>query len=108
MHVRKNPITINEGFKCAKCKKTVKPHEGGSCRNHCPYCLYSLHVDLKVPGDRLSECEGLMRPVGIQLHKKKGARIIHVCEKCGHKTFNRAAPDDDWDMICQLSRIPQE
>ena len=107
MYKRNNPITRNEGFTCAKCGKKVKPHDGGSCRNHCNYCLYSFHVDV-VPGDRLSECEGLMKPVGIQLNKKKVTRVIHVCQKCGIKTYNRSAPDDDWDLICELSRIPQE
>ncbi len=80
----------------------------GGCRNHCPFCLYSMHVDMNVPGYRLSECEGQMKPVGIEIHKKKGTRIIHVCQKCGLKTFTRSAPDDDWDLICQLSKIPQE
>lgn len=107
MHKRKNPIKINEPFKCIKCKMDVKPHPDGSCRNHCSYCLYSLHVDLDVPGDRLSECEGFMKPVGVEVHKKKGTRIIHVCQKCGIKTYTRSASDDNWDLICELSRVPQ-
>jgi len=108
MQIRKNPITINKGFVCLKCKKRVKPSTDGSCRNHCPHCLFSLHVDLDVPGDRLSECQGLMVPVGIEINKKKGTRIIHLCQLCGFKNFNRSASDDDWDLICKLSRIPQE
>jgi hypothetical protein len=107
MHQIKNPITINEGFKCEKCKKKVGPHTEGSCRNHCPFCLYSMHMDEAIPGDRLSECHGLMAPVGIELNKKKGTRIKHICQSCGAKSTNRTAPDDDWDLICQLSRIPQ-
>lgn len=108
MQTRKNPITVNEGFTCLRCKMPVKPQEGGSCRNHCPFCLWSLHVDLNTPGDRLNECKGLMKPVGIELNKKKGTRVIHVCQLCGIKAYNRIAPDDNWDLICQLSRIPQE
>lgn len=107
MQERKNPIKKNEGFKCAQCKKKIPPHQAGGCRNHCPFCLCSMHVDEKVPGDRLSECQGLMKPVGIELNKKKGPRVIHVCQQCGIKTYNRTAPDDDWALICQLSRIPQ-
>ena len=38
---------------------------GGRHRNHCPYCLYSLHVDGRVPGDRDSECRSRMAPVGV-------------------------------------------
>ncbi|MBN1258523.1 RNHCP domain-containing protein [Candidatus Peregrinibacteria bacterium] len=103
-------IESNEGFTCKnkKCRKKVLPHTGGSCRNHCPYCLYSMHVDLDVPGDRLSECKGMMVPVTVEMNKKKGARILHVCEKCGFKTYNRVAPDDNWEKICELSRVPLE
>jgi hypothetical protein len=107
MNIRKNMIQNNKGFICKKCRKRVGKHEGGSCRNHCPFCLYSLHVDLNVPGDRQCECEGLMKPVGLQLNKKKGIRIAHVCQQCGLKSYNRTAPDDNYDLICELSRIPQ-
>jgi hypothetical protein len=48
-----------------------------------------------------------MAPVGVELNKKKGTRIVHVCKSCGHKAYNRMAPDDDWELICRLSRIPQ-
>lgn len=103
-------IDNNAGFICAneKCKKKVGPHTGGSCRNHCPFCLFSMHVDKTVPGDRLSDCGGLMVPIGLELHKKKGPRLEHMCQACGVKAFNRSAPDDNWDLICQLSRIPRE
>lgn len=106
MQKRKNFIKIDQPFKCEKCNMDVKKHPEGSCRNHCNYCLYSLHVDLNVPGDRHCECHGQMKPVGVELNKKKGTRIIHVCQKCGVKTYNRSAPDDNWDLICELSRIP--
>ena len=48
-----------------------------------------------------------MKPIGLELNKKKGTRVLHMCQKCGHKIWNRTAPDDNWDLICQLSRIPQ-
>ena len=35
---------IDEAFVCEHCGKKVEPL-GYSCRNHCPYCLYSKHVD---------------------------------------------------------------
>ncbi|MBU0727519.1 RNHCP domain-containing protein [Patescibacteria group bacterium] len=107
MHIRKNMIQNNEGFVCQKCRIKVEPHPGGSCRNHCSFCLYSLHVDLDVPGDRANECKGLMKPIGIELNKKKGTRIIHMCQECAHKSYNRTAPDDNFDLICELSKIPQ-
>jgi len=107
MHIRKNMIEANEGFTCIKCKRGVDPHHGGSCRNHCPFCLFSLHVDADVPGDRASECKGIMKPVGFEDNPKKGSRIRHECIKCGAKVWNRTAPDDNYDLICELSRIPQ-
>lgn len=100
-------IQNNEGFQCVKCKMHVEKHPGGSCRNHCPYCLCSLHVDLDVPGDRKNECKGLMKPIGVELNKKKGTRVIHMCQECGQKSYNRTAEDDNWDLICELSKVPQ-
>jgi hypothetical protein len=59
----------NESFVCQNCGTEVDLHPTGSARNHCPMCLCSLHVDDVSPGDRLSECHGLMKPIGID-HKK--------------------------------------
>ncbi len=105
-HIRKNMIMANDGFKCANCKRIVDPHTAGSCRNHCPYCLFSMHVDESVPGDRASDCKSLMIPIAVELNKKKGTRLIHLCKSCGKKVYNRTAPDDDWELICSLSRVP--
>ena len=44
-----NFTEIDEEFICENCGKKVGKL-GYSCRNHCPYCLYSKHVD-KNPGD---------------------------------------------------------
>jgi DNA-directed RNA polymerase subunit RPC12/RpoP len=73
-----------DNFRCKHCKKEV-PLESTSTkhRNHCPYCLYSLHVDVS-PGDRKSECYGSMKPIGICLKIDGGeVMIIHDCQKCG-------------------------
>ena len=48
---------LDEGFVCENCKKEVKPLNYSS-RDHCPYCLYSKHVDIN-PGDRNNNCKGL-------------------------------------------------
>lgn len=68
----------------------IKPLTNGSYRNHCPYCLYSLHLDQQ-PGDRESSCRGLMAPVGLDYSIKKGYQIIHKCIKCGKVGKNKAA-----------------
>ena len=64
-------IMRNETFICENCRTEVSLHPTGSARNHCPVCLYSLHVDQSLPGDRLSTCHALMRPVGIDYKKNK-------------------------------------
>ena len=73
---------IDESFICENCGKEVKPL-GYSCRNHCPYCLYSKHVDIN-PGDRAEECHGLLEPLGIEMSSKKGYVIVYKCKKCGN------------------------
>jgi hypothetical protein len=47
---------INESFACAACGRQVSPRTSG-CRNHCPFCLVSRHVDIH-PGDRANQCQG--------------------------------------------------
>ena len=96
--------TENTGFVCDHCGADVKPLTNGSYRNHCPHCLYSLHVD-SMPGDRNSDCKGLMKPVGVQYHSKKGWQIVHRCQKCGIEKVNRTAPDD---MDALLNMIKSE
>lgn len=86
----------NESFACESCGRDVSLHPDGSARNHCPYCLSSKHLDRDFPGDRLSECGGLMPPIGIDHRKNKGYMILHRCERCGKEIVNKVAPDDDF------------
>ena len=92
----------NNGFACKNCSKAVSPIIRGSIRNHCPSCLYSLHVDI-TPGDRLATCGGLMSPIGARQHSKKGWQIEHKCAVCGFVRVNIVADDDDFDKICKLA-----
>lgn len=96
-----NFTEIDEEFTCENCGRKVKKL-GYSCRNHCPYCLYSKHVD-NMPGDRQEECHGKLKPVGVELDSKKGYVIIFKCEKCGKIRKNKAAKDDNMDRIIKLS-----
>jgi hypothetical protein len=83
----------NQGFTCSYCGLEVPPLANGSYRNHCPRCLYSLHVDV-FPGDRAAACGGLLEPVGVDYSGKKGWVIVHRCRSCGALRRNRAALDD--------------
>lgn len=53
-----------------------------SHRNHCPNCLSSLHLDIK-PGDRESDCGGIMDTIGVWVRKNDEWEIIHRCRRCG-------------------------
>ena len=79
----------NENFTCQNCGKEVLALSVGY-RNHCPFCLYSLHVD-KQPGDRKNSCRGKMRPVSYEVSSKKGIVLWFVCLRCGEKKCNKAA-----------------
>lgn len=82
----------NEAFQCMVCGTEVSPLKTG-CRNHCPHCLHSVHLD-KTPGDRAAECGGLMVPIAIVIHSKKGYQIVHRCTHCGYESLNKLALED--------------
>lgn len=96
----------NVGFACARCGAAVRPLNNGSYRNHCPECLWSLHVDGVRPGDRSSRCRGLMAPVGVS-YSRKGYQIEHRCTRCGAVRRNVAAFDTDqgdFEAVLRLMR----
>lgn len=82
----------NEHFLCKNCHLEVYPAKS-TCRNHCPNCLYSVHLDI-FPGDRSAHCGGLMKPIRIEKHSKKGYQVVHVCLSCGYQTRNVIDLDD--------------
>lgn len=97
----------NQPFTCVECGATVPPLQGGGYRNHCPYCLHSLHVDVN-PGDRANPCRGVLEPVAVEHNAKKGWVVVHRCRSCGALVRNRAALDDaerpdDFDVIVALA-----
>ncbi len=102
MQQKKNFIFKNEQFICENCKKN-NPKLAAGCRNHCKFCLYSKHVDKEIPGDRESECKGLMKPISLDKDGKKGYIIIHKCIVCGAENRNKTASDDNFDAIIDLS-----
>lgn len=93
---------IDEEFTCKNCGCSVKKLEY-SARDHCPNCLYSLHVDIN-PGDRMNECHGLLKPIGIEKYKNT-YKIIYRCERCKEVHKNIMADDDNYDEIIKLSII---
>lgn len=101
-------------FRCIHCGGPVSsmPQLSGVLnRNHCPYCLWSCHLDLFTSGDRLSACKGPMRPIGLTLKKNRNKyqsgpggelMLIHECEDCRTLSINRIAADDDLGTILSI------
>jgi len=79
-----------EDFTCAHCGASV---HGTGYTNHCPQCLWSMHVDV-FPGDRAETCHGLMEPVSAA-YERDELVLTHRCTRCGTVKRNRTAPDDD-------------
>lgn len=93
---------IDEEFICENCKKKVDKLNY-SARDHCPFCLYSKHVDIN-PGDRSNTCHGLLEPVGIEKYKNT-YKILYKCNKCHMDHKNIMAMDDNMEEIIKISRI---
>lgn len=105
---------LQQDFRCLHCKSHVSVSHrlsGVQNRNHCPYCLWSRHVDLTKAGDREADCQGPMEPVGLTLKstRKKYSSpmsgelmVIHRCTGCGKISINRIAADDDARLILQV------
>lgn len=96
-----------QSFRCGHCKRFIGPlPSGGRQRNHCPYCLYSRHVDDKRPGDRASACRSLMVPTGAFQRPNGEHVLVHRCLGCGFERFNRIAADDDFELVLALPVVP--
>lgn len=103
-----------EDFRCAHCKVIVScAHllSGVNNRNHCPYCLWSCHLDLYAGGDRLSACQGQMKPIGLTMKKGRNKyqreprgelMLVHECVECKSLSINRIAADDDPGTVMEV------
>lgn len=93
-------INKDESFTCNNCGYQVEPLKYSS-RDHCPMCLYSIHIDIN-PGDRQNTCLGNLIPIGIEKFKDT-YKIIYKCSKCKEIHKNIMARDDDMNKIIELS-----
>ncbi len=107
LRTNKQEINFVEcGFVCQYCGRAVTPDPAGTGhRNHCPWCLHSLHLD-DLPGDRASGCGGIMEPVAISVRRGKEWVIIHRCNDCGTLKENRIAGDDNAMALLSIAVRP--
>ena len=91
-------------FRCIHCQKDIGNQALGTrFRNHCPYCLWSKHLDT-LPGDRKAGCGGAMTPIGLTFkaagkEKIGELMVVHLCQKCGARSKTRLAGDDQASTI---------
>ena len=103
-YYKKNPCTAS--FTCRNCGWPIVSNGAGSNhRNHCPNCLCSLHVD-ETPGDRASNCGGIMEPIGVWVRSDGEWAIVHRCKHCGKLSSNRIAADDNPMKLMALAMKP--
>ncbi|MGN0241042.1 MAG: RNHCP domain-containing protein [Candidatus Weimeria sp.] len=103
-YYKKNPCT--DSFTCRNCGWPIVSNGAGSNhRNHCPNCLCSLHVD-ETPGDRASDCGGIMEPIGVWVRSDGEWAIVHRCRHCGKLSSNRIAADDNPMKLMALAMKP--
>lgn len=94
---------INEWFICINCKKEISPAQK-TCRNHCPYCFVSMHVDGETPWDRNTACQGIMYPTTFEIANWE-FKILFECIKCWKKHRNKSSADDE---ILNLQKLIEE
>ncbi len=96
----------NDAFTCKVCGRLMTPEGAGSeHRNHCNNCLSSLHIDNE-PGDRESDCRGIMESIGVWVRKNGEWAIIHRCKRCGKLSSNRIAADDNPMKLMSIALKP--
>lgn len=103
-YFKDHPCT--DSFVCRNCGWQISPQGAGTHhRNHCPNCLHSLHVDNK-PGDRESDCGGIMEPVSVWIRNRGEWALIHRCKRCGQLHSNRISADDNPAKLLSIAMKP--
>jgi DNA-directed RNA polymerase subunit RPC12/RpoP len=114
VQVKKFEKRLRGPQKCANCGQvfSLDPPPGKKHRDHCPYCLSSVHIDVR-PGDRGMWCgEGVpgdkdfkpsvLEPVGKIPIAGEPDIIKYICKKCGKVKYNVSAVDDNKELVNNL------
>lgn len=96
----------SKGFTCINCRRSVDATSSGTRhRNHCPWCLFSRHLD-ESPGDRRSACGSPMEPIALEVREGSEWAIVHRCRGCRTLRANRIAGDDHELALLVLALRP--
>jgi RNHCP domain-containing protein len=94
-------------FRCRHCRLDVPAAAPGTRhRNHCPNCLWSLHLDAGLPGDRAAACAGSMEPIAVHVREDGEWALVHRCGGCAVVRVNRIAGDDNPLALMRLAVQP--
>ncbi len=88
-----------EDFTCMHCGAVIK---GGGYTDHCPRCLFSMHVDVH-PGDRACDCHGMMEPVSVE-QTSGSFKINYRCARCRHTHRVNAHENDGVDALIAVAK----
>jgi len=58
-------------------------------------------VDIN-PGDRMEKCNGMMKPISVDLKNGKYI-VLHKCIKCGFEKKNKIIDDDNFEMVIKVA-----
>ncbi len=64
---------------------------------------YTLDIE---PGDRASDCGGIMEPIAVWGRKGGEWAIIHRCRRCGALSANRVAAADNPMKLMSIAMKP--
>ena len=105
-HRKRHASDQSKWFLCVHCRESIVPNAFGTeHRNHCPWCLWSKHLD-NTPGDRAASCGGPMEPIGLWVRSDGEWALIHRCQSCGEIHTNRIAGDDNEGALLALAVQP--
>ena len=105
-HRRPDAGPASDAFRCQHCRSDVPAEAAGTRhRNHCPLCLWSVHLDER-PGDRASGCRGGMEPIAIWVRPCGEWALVHRCGSCHAVRVNRIAGDDNEYALLRLAARP--
>lgn len=93
---------IDETFICEVCGNKVEKLNY-TARDHCNKCLSSKHVDIN-PGDRKSNCDGILKPIAIEKGSKDKYKIVYKCDKCNQIKRNIMADDDNFEKVLEIMK----
>ena len=93
-------------FRCHHCRREGSGAAWGTNhRNHCPWCLWSVHVDERTD-DRESACGGGIEPIAIWVRDGSEWALVHRCGTCDTLRVNRIAGDDNEPARLSLAARP--